>query len=106
MICAPSIRALGREGHEEHNQPAPSEWRVGNRKPLAPTGDWFVLDPTEWHNFATKYEKQSDGSLLGGGDVQAGRRDACVGGCAAAEHHRLSAGGARRIRICHTAGQA
>ncbi|HWN93808.1 MAG TPA: PSD1 and planctomycete cytochrome C domain-containing protein, partial [Methylomirabilota bacterium] len=35
-------------------------------------GNWFVLDPTEWHNFATKYEKQSDGSLLGGGDVQLG----------------------------------
>ncbi|HEY0551218.1 MAG TPA: DUF1549 and DUF1553 domain-containing protein, partial [Verrucomicrobiae bacterium] len=35
-------------------------------------GNWFVLDPKEWHNFATKYEKQSDGSLLGGGDVQLG----------------------------------
>ncbi len=36
------------------------------------TGDWLVLEPKEWHNFATKYEKQSDGSLLGGGDVQLG----------------------------------
>jgi hypothetical protein len=36
------------------------------------TGEWSVLQPTEWHNFATKYEKQSDGSLLGGGDVQRG----------------------------------
>ncbi len=35
-------------------------------------GAWTVLDPTEWHNFATKYEKQSDGSLLGGGDVKPG----------------------------------
>ncbi|MBI2924600.1 MAG: PSD1 domain-containing protein [Verrucomicrobia bacterium] len=33
-------------------------------------GDWSVLEPHEWHNFATKYEKQSDHSLLGGGDVQ------------------------------------
>jgi hypothetical protein len=35
-------------------------------------GNWSVLDPLEWHNFATKYEKQSDGSLLGGGDLQQG----------------------------------
>src|SRR6185503_5364025 len=35
-------------------------------------GDWFPLDPKEWHNFATKYEKQSDFSLLGGGDVKPG----------------------------------
>ena len=33
-------------------------------------GDWTVLDPKEWHNFATKYEEQSDHSLLGGGDVK------------------------------------
>lgn len=33
-------------------------------------GDWTVLEPLEWHNFATKYEKQPDHSLLGGGDVQ------------------------------------
>jgi len=35
-------------------------------------GDWTVLDPHEWLNFATKSEKQSDGSLLGGGDVKPG----------------------------------
>ena len=35
-------------------------------------GDWTVLDPTEWLNFATKYEKQSDHSLLAGGDVKPG----------------------------------
>jgi hypothetical protein len=35
-------------------------------------GDWKVLEPKEWHNFATKYEKQSDYSLLGGGDVKPG----------------------------------
>jgi hypothetical protein len=35
-------------------------------------GDWQVLDLREWLNFATKYEKQSDGSLLGGGDVKPG----------------------------------
>ena len=33
-------------------------------------GEWTVLDPKEWHNFATKYEKQSDSSLLAGGDVK------------------------------------
>lgn len=36
----------------------------------AAEGDWTVLAPTEWHNFATKYERQADQSLLGGGDVQ------------------------------------
>ncbi len=36
------------------------------------TGEWSVLQPVEWHNFATKYEKQPDGSLLGGGDLQRG----------------------------------
>ena len=35
-------------------------------------GEWAVLDLREWLNFATKYEKQSDGSLLGGGDVKPG----------------------------------
>jgi mono/diheme cytochrome c family protein len=36
------------------------------------TTDWSVLDPKEWLNFATKYEKQEDSSLLGGGDLQPG----------------------------------
>ncbi|SPE62784.1 conserved hypothetical protein [Verrucomicrobia bacterium] len=35
-------------------------------------GDWAVLDPKEWTTFATKYEKQADGSLLGGGDLEQG----------------------------------
>jgi uncharacterized protein DUF1553/uncharacterized protein DUF1549 len=35
-------------------------------------GDWTVLTPREWLNFATKYERQSDGSLLGGGDIKPG----------------------------------
>jgi hypothetical protein len=35
-------------------------------------GIWTVLDPTEWLNFATKYEEQSDHSLLAGGDVKPG----------------------------------
>ena len=34
--------------------------------------DWQVLDPSEWHNFASKFEKQPDKSLLGGGDLQPG----------------------------------
>ena len=46
-----------------------AEWE----KSIANTaGDWKVLEPAEWINFATKYEKQSDGSLLGGGDVKPG----------------------------------
>jgi mono/diheme cytochrome c family protein len=35
-------------------------------------GNWTVLEPKEWLNFATKYEKQSDHSLLAGGDVKPG----------------------------------
>ena len=35
-------------------------------------GDWTVLDPKEWLNFATKFEKQPDLSLLGGGDIKPG----------------------------------
>ncbi len=35
-------------------------------------GNWTVLDPAEFHNFATKYEEQSDHSLLAGGDVKPG----------------------------------
>jgi hypothetical protein len=33
---------------------------------------WTELDPTAWEVFATKYEKQDDLSLLGGGDITAG----------------------------------
>jgi mono/diheme cytochrome c family protein len=44
------------------------ESRLRKRGP----GDWAVLNPREWLNFATKYERQSDGSLLGGGDVKPG----------------------------------
>ncbi len=36
------------------------------------TSDWVVLDPREWLNFGTKFEKQADLSLLGGGDLQTG----------------------------------
>ena len=36
------------------------------------TTNWTVLDPTDWQNFATKFEKQEDLSLLGGGDLQPG----------------------------------
>jgi hypothetical protein len=34
--------------------------------------NWMVLDPKDWQNFGTKFEKQDDLSLLGGGDLQAG----------------------------------
>jgi mono/diheme cytochrome c family protein len=36
------------------------------------SGDWTVLDPKEWFSFAAKFEKQDDGSLLGGGDLEPG----------------------------------
>jgi len=36
------------------------------------TGDWVVLDPSEWLNFGTKFEKQWDLSMVGGGDLQTG----------------------------------
>jgi hypothetical protein len=36
------------------------------------TGHWTVLNPTVWENFGTKFEKQEDLSLLGGGDLAAG----------------------------------
>lgn len=39
---------------------------------VAGFGDWTVLDPLEWHNFASKFEEQPDHSLLGGGDLQPG----------------------------------
>ncbi len=42
------------------------------KESAAAAGDWSVLDPAEWMNFATKFEKQSDGSLLGGGDIKPG----------------------------------
>jgi hypothetical protein len=35
-------------------------------------GDWQPLDPKDWEMFASKFEKQEDGSLLGGGDIQLG----------------------------------
>ena len=38
----------------------------------APTTNWTVLEPKDWQNFATKFEKQEDFSLLGGGDLQPG----------------------------------
>ena len=37
-----------------------------------PSPQWTVLDPTVWENFGTKFEKQDDLSLLGGGDITAG----------------------------------
>ena len=33
---------------------------------------WTVLDPAVWEMFATKFEKQEDHSLLGGGDITSG----------------------------------
>jgi hypothetical protein len=37
-----------------------------------PTPHWTVLEPTVWENFGTKFEKQDNLSLLGGGDITAG----------------------------------
>ncbi len=60
------IRALEERAHNPKEQAAWEE-SIHNE-----AGEWTVLTPREWHNFATKYEKQSDGSLLGGGDVKPG----------------------------------
>ena len=37
-----------------------------------PTPNWIELDPTVWEVFGTKFEKQEDLSLVGGGDITAG----------------------------------
>jgi hypothetical protein len=37
-----------------------------------PPTSWTVLEPKDWQNFATKFEKHEDFSLLGGGDLQPG----------------------------------
>ncbi len=44
-----------------------AKWEKGLAEPPI---EWTVLEPTEWFNFATKFEKQEDFSLLGGGDPQ------------------------------------
>jgi hypothetical protein len=38
----------------------------------APAGRWTELDPAVWETFGSKFEKQDNRSLLGGGDVTAG----------------------------------
>ncbi|HKQ39694.1 MAG TPA: DUF1549 and DUF1553 domain-containing protein [Verrucomicrobiae bacterium] len=60
------VRALEDKARDPEKQTA---WEESVRDAA---GDWTVLIPREWHNFATKYERQSDGSLLGGGDVKPG----------------------------------
>lgn len=40
--------------------------------PNPTNADWIVLEPKDWESFATKFEKQEDGSLLGGGDLEPG----------------------------------
>jgi hypothetical protein len=46
-----------------------AEWE---RTLAEPFTTWTVLEPKDWENFATKFEKQEDLSLLGGGDLQSG----------------------------------
>ena len=46
-----------------------TDWEKGLATPPV---HWTVLDPTLWENFATKFEKQEDLSLLGGGDITSG----------------------------------
>ena len=60
------VRALEDKARDAGRQ---AEWEQSIRDAA---GEWTVLMPREWHNFATKYERQSDGSLLGGGDVKPG----------------------------------
>jgi len=37
------------------------------KKAAETTTNWTVLEPKDWSNFATKFEKLEDGSLLGAG---------------------------------------
>lgn len=41
-------------------------WLESTRRP---EGEWTVVDAKEWHSQPMKFEKQEDGSLLGGGDI-------------------------------------
>jgi mono/diheme cytochrome c family protein len=69
------IRAKARELEEKAIKEAShlKEGMAAWEKRLAEvTTNWTVLDPKDWHNFATKFEKQDDRTLLGGGDLQAG----------------------------------
>src|SRR5262249_51810459 len=69
------IRAQARELEEKAMRETTNltqrlaEWQ---KNAVAAAGQWTVLDPKEWLNFATKSEKQSDGSLLAGGDIKPG----------------------------------
>ena len=60
------VRLLEDKARDPERQ---AEWEQNIRDAA---GNWKVLIPREWHNFATKYERQNDGSLLGGGDVKPG----------------------------------
>ncbi|PWU18998.1 MAG: hypothetical protein C5B50_07575 [Verrucomicrobia bacterium] len=46
-----------------------TEWE---KRYSGPFPEWMVLEPRDWFNFASKFEKQDDMSLLGGGDLQQG----------------------------------
>jgi hypothetical protein len=65
------VRELEDKGMNEatHLKEAMDAWE---KRVADVTTNWVLLDPKDWHNFATKYEKQEDGSLLGGGDLQPG----------------------------------
>jgi hypothetical protein len=63
---------LGKERQLEDKARDPERQAKWEESIRDAAGDWTVLMPREWHNFATKYERQGDGSLLGGGDVKPG----------------------------------
>jgi hypothetical protein len=66
-----SVRSLEDKGLLELTNV--SEWMTAWETGLtAPTSHWTVLNPAVWETFATKFEKQDDLSLLGGGDISAG----------------------------------
>lgn len=50
----------------------PARMAAWEQSLATPQENWTVLQPKDWFNFATKFEKQPDGSLLGGGDLQLG----------------------------------
>ncbi|MEW6156947.1 MAG: DUF1549 and DUF1553 domain-containing protein, partial [Verrucomicrobiota bacterium] len=63
------VRELETKGLRETSDLA-SRMAAWEKEIASAAGDWQVLDPAEWHNFATKFEEQPDHSLLGGGDLQ------------------------------------
>jgi predicted CXXCH cytochrome family protein len=60
------------EGTNLASSPLAERMAAWEKRVANVTTNWAILDPKDWSNFATKFEKQDDLSLLGGGDLQPG----------------------------------